>query len=142
MGKHINPTRAAGRGTPAYAAGEYLYKNGATTARRLFEVVDFGRKSTPKEEALQRALSYGWLIERDGMIDISPSARAHFDKLAGIEVVESVGQIAAVRTAPDVFTRPPLSKKYIPNPRGTRQDIPAWSVRAPEFGLKTVGGLK
>ena len=130
MGKHINPTRTVGRGTAAYAAGEYLYKNGATPARQLFEVVDFGRKSTPKEEALQRALSYGWLIDRDGKIDISPSARAHFDALAGVEVAQPVGQIAAVRQAPDVFTRPPLSKKYIPDPRGTRQDIPAWSHRA------------
>ncbi|WP_314435886.1 hypothetical protein [Massilia timonae] len=129
MGKHINPVRTAVRGTPAYAAGEYLYKNGATSPRQLFAAVDFGGKSTPPEEALQRSLAYGWLIEREGKIDISTYARGHFDKLAGIEPVQPVGQIAAVRTSPDVFTRPPLSKKYIPNPRGTRQDIPAWSVR-------------
>lgn len=130
MAKHINQTRIASRSTVAYAAGEHLYRQGTMTARQLFAAVDFSGKSTPPEEALQRAMSYGWLLERDGKIDISPSARAHFDALAGVEVVQPVGQIAAVRTPPDVFARPPLSKKYIPNPRGTRLDVPDWSVRA------------
>ncbi|WP_306393406.1 hypothetical protein [Telluria beijingensis] len=85
----------------------------------------------PKEDAIQRAMTSGWLTEQaDGRINLSQAARAHYDKLVGLEVVEYVGQIAAVRTPPDVFARPPLSKKYIPNPRGTRRDIPAWSLRA------------
>ena len=129
MAKHINQTRTASRGTAAYAAGEHLYEHGAMTTRQLFAAVDFSGKSTPPEEALQRAMTYGWLLEHNGKIDISPTAQAHFDALAGVEVVKPVGQIAAVRTPADVFTRPPLSKKYIPNSRGTRQDIPAWSVR-------------
>jgi len=139
MGKHVNPTRVAGRGTAAYAAGEYLYKNGAMPVRELFAAVDLGRKSTPKDEALQRALTYGWLIERNGKIDISPSACAHFNALAGVEVVTPVGQIAAPRQPVDVFARPPLSKKYIPNPRGTRHDVPAWSVRD-KASFKNLGG--
>lgn len=130
MGKHINPNRVASRGTAAYAAGEYLYKHGAQTAQGLFAAIDFTRKSTPPEEALQRALSYGWLLDRDGKIDISPFARAHFDKLAGVEVIRPAGQIAALRESVNVFTRPPLSKKNMPNSRGIRQDIPAWSVRS------------
>ena len=139
MGKQINPSRTASRGTPAYAAGEYLYKHGPQSTPTLFAAVDFSGKSTRPEEALQRAVSYGWLLDRDGKIDISPSARAHFDALAGIVVVPYVGQIAAAREVANVFTRPPLSKKHIPNPRGLRQDIPPWSVRS-DASFKTVAG--
>jgi len=128
MAKQISQPRLAQHNSPAYAAGEYLYKNGPKLARQLFAVVQFGGKNLPDEEALQHVLSYGWLVVRGDKIDISSHARAHFDALAGIEPVQPVGQIAAARTS-NVFASPGLSKKYIPNPRGTRQDIPEWSVR-------------
>jgi len=129
MPTHQN-IRVPKKGQAAAIAGEHLYGTGPLAARDLLAAVDFGGKSMPKEDALQRAMTSGWLMEQaDGRINLSQAARSHYDKLAGLEEVEYVGQIAAVRMPPDVFTRPPLSKKYIPNPRGTRQDIPAWSVR-------------
>jgi len=122
--------RRALRGTAADVAGAYLHKNGPQTTRTVFAIAGFARKLSERRRSLQAAIRSGWLLENAaGDIDITDFARAHYDKLAGEKPVEPVGQIAAVRTVPDVFARPPLSKKYIPNPRGTRQDIPAWSVR-------------
>lgn len=128
MGKHTNQSRIATRGSAAYAAGEYLYEHGPMLAAQLFSIVKFGGQSLPEEEGLQRALSYGWLVQRGDKIDVSSHGRAHFDALSGRAPVQPVGQIAAPRTA-NVFASPGLSKCFIPNPRGTRQDIPAWSVR-------------
>lgn len=122
-------TRTAMRGTAAYAAGAYLHKHGPMSQHALFAVIDMGHKTGHQEDTLQRAIRSGWLLEQDdGKISISSFARAHYDQLEG-EKERSVGQIAALRQPADVFARPPLSKRYIPNPRGTRQDIPAWSVR-------------
>lgn len=124
-----NSIRTAPRNGTSYAAGEYLHKNGPQTERALFAAIPFGSRCTRAEDVLQRALTSGWLsLLPDGRIGISSFARAHYDQLSG-EAELPVGQIAAVRTPADVFARPPLSKKYIPNPRGTRQDIPVWSVR-------------
>jgi len=129
MAKPITLRRAL-RGSAADLAGQHLYKHGPKTTREVFAITGIGRKLSEKRGALQTAIRSGWLLENAaGDIDISDFARAYYDELAGAQKVEPVGQLAAVRTAPDVFTRPPLSKKYIPNPRGTRQDIPAWSVR-------------
>lgn len=125
-----NTLRRALRGSVADIAGQYLHKHGPKTTREVFAITGIGRKLSEKRGALQTAIRSGWLLENAaGDIDISEFARAHYDKLAGEKPAEPVGQIAAMRTSPDVFARPPLSKKYIPNPRGTRQDIPAWSVR-------------
>jgi len=124
-----NAIRTAPRNGASYAAGHHLHKNGPLTEGELFAAIPFGSRSTPAEDVLQRALTSGWLsLRQDGKIDISSFARAHYDQLAG-EAERPVGQIAAVRTPADVFARPPLSKKHIPNPRGTRLDIPDWSVR-------------
>jgi len=123
-------TRTAMRGTAAYAAGAHLHKHGPMNQHALFAVVDMGHKTGHQEDTLQRAISSGWLVEQDDeKINISSFARAHYDQLEG-EKERPVGQIAASREPADVFARPPLSKRFIPNPRGTRQDIPAWSVRS------------
>lgn len=124
-----NGTRTAMRGTAAYAAGAYLHKHGPMNQHALFAVVDMGHKTGHQEDTLQRAIRSGWLLEQDdGKISISRFARAHYDQLEG-EKARPVGQIAALRQPADVFARPPLSKRFMPNPRGTRQDIPDWSVR-------------
>ena len=124
-----NTTGRAKRGTASYAAGEHLHKHGPMSPHALFAVVDMGHKSGHQEDTLQRGIRSGWLVQQDdGKISISNFACAHYDKLEG-EKVRPVGQIAAMREHVDVFTRPALSKKYMPNPRGLRQDIPAWSVR-------------
>lgn len=119
-------------GTAADLACQHIHKNGAATSCELFAVANFGQKPSDKTDSLKRMLVTGWLVERDdGKFDIGQIARQHYDQLAAAEgPVAPVGQIAGVRTAPDIFARPPLSKKYIPNPRGTRRDIPAWSQRA------------
>lgn len=124
-----NGTRTAMRGTAAYAAGAYLHKHGPMNQHALFALIDMGHKTSHQEDTLRRAIRSGWLLEQDdGKISISSFARAHYDKLEG-EKARPVGQIAAMRQPADVFARPPLSKRFIPDPRGTRQDIPAWSVR-------------
>ena len=126
-----NAIRTAPRNGTSYAAGRHLHKHGPLTERELFAAIPFGSRCTRAEDVLQRALTSGWLsLLPDGRIGISSFARAHYDQLSG-EAERPVGQIATVRTPTDVFARPPLSRKYMPNPRGTRQDIPAWSVRAP-----------
>jgi len=124
-----NTTGRAKRGTASYAAGEHLHKHGPMNQHELFAKVDMGHKTGHQQNTLQRAIRSGWLIEQiDGKVNISAYARAHYDQLEG-ERVRPVGQIAAMREADDVFKRPTLSKKYMPNSRGIRQDIPAWSVR-------------
>lgn len=136
--KDIRQTK---RGTIPYFAGEYLYKNGPQTPAALFAAVDFGPKVYQKEEALQCALRSGWLSEcLDGKIACSQAARDHYDAVSGKVKVKYVGQIAATREPINVFARPPLSKRYIPNPRGLRQDIPAWSIRESASFKSLAGG--
>lgn len=131
--------RTAMRGTAAYAAGAHLHKHGPMNQHALFAVVDMGHKTGHQEDTLQRAIRSGWLVEQDDQkINISRFARAHYDQLEG-EKERPVGQIAAVRRPADVFTRPPLSKRFILNPRGTRQDIPEWSLRE-KTSFKSLGG--
>ena len=134
-----NTTGRAKRGTASYAAGEYLHKHGALTPHALFAVVDMGHKAGHQEDTLQRGIRSGWLVQQDdGKISISNFARVHYDQLEG-EKVRPAGNVAALREPTSVFTRPALSKKHIPNPRGLRQDIPAWSVRE-KASFKSLGG--
>lgn len=126
-----NAIRTAPRNGTSYAAGQHLHKVGPLTERELFAAVPFGGRNVVAADVLQRALTSGWLVvSADGKIDISSFARAHYDEVAGEPAPKYVGQIAAIRQPADVFARPPLSKRFMPNPRGTRQDIPAWSVRS------------
>lgn len=127
--------RMVNRGSAAYLAAAYIFKNGPQMPDDLFAVIDFGPKKSNKQDKLDRAVCSGWLTQGPTWaVDIGDLARAHFEAEAGIgedeEKVEYIGQIAATREPANVFARPPLSKKYIPNPRGMRQDIPEWSVRS------------
>lgn len=129
MGNQIKDC-APRRGATRDLIGQYLYKNGPATEADICNQVLAGATSDQQGETIQRALRSGWFtVTADGKIDCSASTRAHYDRLAGIVKVKPVGQIAAPRTN-EVFARPPLSKKYIPNSRGSRLDIPAWSVRS------------
>lgn len=113
----------------AFVAGEQLYKYGPVSERDLFPVLSKVR-SRDKYEAVQRAVHGGWLtVIEGGLVDCSAAARAHYDELAGKVKPAPIGKIAEPRQAFNAYERPPLSKKYIPNPRGTRADVPAWSVR-------------
>ena len=135
--------RIARAGTFADQAGEYLYKNGPTVERELFEILSMVLRLRDPEESLQAAIRNRWLsVGGDGLIDCSAAARAHYDALAGKVESKPLGQIAAPRQAENAFACPTLSKKHMPNSRGTRQDIPAWSVRPAGFGFKSIGGGK
>jgi len=119
MTEHSN-YRQPTRGTAAFAAGEHLYKHGPMKEQDLEAALDAIGQAKLKGDALQRALRTGWLtVQQDGRIAVSLFARISYDRLAGIVHIKHVGQIAAARHS-DVFTRPPLSKKYIPNSRGLR----------------------
>jgi len=119
-------------GTAADLAGQHIHKHGPATASELFIVANFGPKPSEKALGLRRATATGWLVElEDGKFGIGAIARKHYDEMDAAEKGSGpVGQIAAARTPTDVFARPALSKKYIPNPRGSRLDIPDWSIRA------------
>jgi len=138
MTEHSN-YRQPTRGTAAFAAGEHLYKHGPMKEQDLEAALDATGEAKLKGDALQRALRTGWLtVQQDGRIAVSLSARVFYDRLAGIVHIKYVGQPAAPRHS-DVFARPALSKKYIPNRRGSRVDIPAWSVRE-KTSFKSLGG--
>jgi len=64
----------------------------------------------------------------------------HYAQLQVSVEKEPPGKVAAPRQAINAFERPTLSKKHIPNSRGTRLDIPEWAVRPAGFGFKSVGG--
>jgi hypothetical protein len=139
MGNQYN-VRIARAGTFQDTAGVYLYRNGPTPEKDLFAALAVTLAPHLQAEVLARAIRAGWLaITADGNLDCSKAARAHYQEVFGEKVIEPVGQIAAPRRAPTVYERPPLSKKYIPNSRGSRQDVPDWSVRPTGFGFKSVG---
>lgn len=140
--KGPNIGRLVNRGSAAYQAAEYIFKNGPQLPDRLFAAIDFGPNMSSKQEKLDRAVNSGWLIQgADCQVKCGEVARAHFKAEAGIEEeVKPLGQIAALREPVNVFARPPLSKKYIPNPRGMRQDVPEWSVRAGASFKSLAGG--
>lgn len=130
--------RTPNQGTVALLAGEYLYKNGPAQEHDLL-LAGNTQRASEQRAAIQHAASNGWLIVVDGgRFDCSAAARAYFDRLAGKAPAQKpMGKIAESRQMISAYDRPPLSKKHIPNPRGTRQDVPAWSVRAtPSFHTK------
>lgn len=97
-------------------------------------------RANGRDELIQRCLRSGWLLlVLGGKVDCSEFARAHYDQVAGVVKVEYVGQVAVARVA-TAYVQPPLSKKYLINSRGLRQDVPAWSVRPAGFGFKNIGG--
>lgn len=140
----INIGNLAARRAAQYLAAEYIFKHGPQTPSELFVIANFGLKNHVRNTRLGRALDSGWLVETlEGKVDIGAAARKHFEQEAGEGAEQGdkpIGQIAAARHQPNVFARPPLSKKYIPNPRGTRQDIPEWSVRSGASFKSLAGG--
>jgi hypothetical protein len=112
-----------------YLAGEYLYKNGPCTDTELFLAVKFGKSQNERAAALQSAIRGGWLMETQrGKIACSQTATDYYDGYSEKPEEEYVGQIAPAPQR-NVFASSGLSKKYRINSRGTRLDIPDWSVR-------------
>jgi len=140
MGIETRKLRVASRDTFPHTAGQYLYKHGPMIERRLFEMMGDTVRADGRDKLIHRCLRDGWFkVSDDGRLDCSEFARAHYDKLAGIAPVEYIGQIAAPREA-NAYDRPPLRKAYMLNSRGSRSDIPAWSVRPAGFGFKNIAG--
>jgi hypothetical protein len=113
-----------------HVLGEFIYKNGPQTEIALRVNADLGGKSSDRTSAVQNSIRSGWLtIQADGRIGCSATAREHYDSLHGIKAHKPLGQLATLRERGNVYERPPLSKRHIPNSRGLRDDVPAWSVR-------------
>lgn len=122
----------------AYKAIMQIIASGPRTAEQLFAEVDFGAHSTQKPK-LRQAIQAGWIIEKpDQMLDASQAVRQHFADVAPKE--QYIGQITPAQYRPNIFASSGLSKKNIPNSRGTRTDIPEWSQRPEGFGFKSIAG--
>lgn len=129
MGRRSQNPRVPSKHTFPHSAGAYLYRHGPQTEDALFRAMGDSVRKDGRGELIQRCLSSGWFaLAQNDLINCSEFARAHYDKLEGLVKVEYVGQIAVSR-APTAYTQPPLSRKYMLNSRGIRQDIPAWSIR-------------
>jgi hypothetical protein len=111
----------------AHRAAKHLHKTGTLSRADLFAQVHFGNTRSNREQMLDSAIANGWLIESQAGVAISPTLRAHFDSLEA-PAPNFQGQVATSR-ASSAYDRPPLSRKYIPNARGTRDDVLAFSVR-------------
>ncbi len=129
MGNRSQNPRVPSKDTFPYTAGFYMYRHGAQAEAALFQALGDSVRPHGRADLIQRCLSSGWFaLGENDTIACSEFARAHYDKLEGLVKVQYVGQIAVSR-APTAYTQPPLSSKYIPNSRGIRRDIPAWSIR-------------
>jgi hypothetical protein len=121
-------------------AGDYLYKYGPCSEAELFLAVKFGKSQHERAVALQSAIRSGWLIETErGKIACSQAATDYYDEQSDKPEERYVGQIAPAPTR-NVFASPGLSKKYLTNSRGSRQDVPVWSQRADGFSVKSIAG--
>lgn len=140
MGRRSQQPRIASKHTFPYTAGQYMYRHGPQAEDALFKAMGDSVRKEGRGELIQRCLSSGWFtLAQNDLINCSEFARAHYDKLEGLVKPQYVGQIAVSRAA-TAYTQPPLSRKYIPNSRGIRQDVPEWSRRPAGFGFKSIGG--
>jgi hypothetical protein len=121
-----------------YSAAVHIKQVGPLTADHLFLAVDFGTGSDARKK-LSYAFEINWLRQTpDGKIELTESSTQHFAPTK--QKVPYVGQKAAPAYRGNVFAGEGLSKKHIPNSRGTRSDIPAWSQRPEGFGFKSISG--
>jgi hypothetical protein len=125
------------KGCAIYKAAELINSSGPRQMHELFASIDFGpqHKRTYK---LDHAFDIDWLrATADGLVDITEKTRQHFADQEPKE--EYIGQITPARYRGD-WRVSTLNPKHIPNSRGMRQDVPAWSVRPDGFSLKGVAG--
>jgi hypothetical protein len=130
------------KGTAARLAAEHLLKTGPATEAELCAAVDLGCAPYKRAEKLQRAVSTGVLTHGpDGKLDCAPPLRAWFENQERAqEDSKPIGEITPAQYRPSVFASQGISKKNIPNRRGTRLDIPDWSQRPEGFGFKNIAG--
>jgi len=118
-----------------YSAALHIKKVGPLSMDELFAVVDFGSGSAPKSR-LNYAFEIDWLRQaQDGKIELTERSKQHFAPKT--MTAPYVGEKAPTAYRGNVFATSGLSKKYLPNSRGTRDDVPPWSVREkPSFHTK------
>jgi hypothetical protein len=120
-----------------YKAATLINKAGPHQLVELFASIDFG-PTKKRQEKLNHAIDTDWLCSApDGRIDITEKARAHFADLEPSD--KPIGQITPARYRGD-WRASTLDKKHIPNRRGPRADVPAWSVKPDGYSIKSVGG--
>jgi hypothetical protein len=121
-----------------YTAALIIDKRGAMPRDELFARMDFGPAVT-REKKLQQAFDTDWLREtQTGFISLTDYSKRHLELDKPKE--EYVGQVTPTTYRPNVFASPGLSKRYIPNRRGPRDDVPAWSVKPDGCSVKSAGG--
>ena len=110
-----------------YKAAALINRSGPLLLAELFAAVDFGPKHT-RQRKLDHAFDIGWLSKTEyGAIDVTEKSKQHF--AAQQPKDQYIGQITPAAHRPSVFASSGLSKRFIPSSRGTRSDIPTWSVR-------------
>lgn len=130
----VTPSRSAA----IYTAARILNDRGPMLREQLFAAMDFGPEAT-RERKLREAFDTNWLRETQwGYIALTEYSQRYFESQAPKE--EYVGQITPTTYRANVFASPGLSKRYIPNRRGTRDDVPAWSVKPDGHSIKSIGG--
>lgn len=118
-----------------YSAAAHIKQVGPLSVDELFAVIDFGSGSAPKSR-LNYAFEINWLCQtQDGKIELTECSKQHFAPKT--PSVPYVGQKAPAAYRGNIYATDGLSAKYRLNSRGTRDDIPAWSVREkPSFHTK------
>lgn len=117
-------------GSAAYDAAILIHHGGPLHRSALFALVDFGATHN-RNNTLDAAIDAGWLTETLNGVALTIRAE-HFLGDAGIakKAEPYVGQVAGPRTPlVSVWDVKPISKQHIPNRHGTRDDVPAFSVR-------------
>jgi len=124
----IISTAFPSRSGAAYKACELIIARGPQTIEQLFVAVDFGAHSTQKPK-IRAAIQANWLYETPaGTIDVTESVRQHFAEMAPKRKQVLTGKVVEPQYRGD-WRKGTLSQKHIPNRRGPRADVPAWSVR-------------
>lgn len=124
----ITTLHARGAG---FLAAQYLYQSSLTeiSVISLYDQISFGTKPHRRAERLEECINQGWLARTHvGWVRLGDAGAAFF-RTADIPAKrEPLGQVATSR-ASSAYDRPALSRKYLTNSRGTRDDVPEFSVR-------------
>ena len=117
----------------SYKAAVLIRDVGPLSRATLFAQVHFSHNPSHCTRALDLAIDSGWLDDVRGEIILGITAQQHFKELDRA-AAPYVGQVAGPRDTTSVYDRPALSKRFIPNSRGTRADVPEYSLReAPRY---------
>lgn len=133
--------RALRAGSAARVAAELICRVGPMHRAALFSQIDFGATSTNRNVALDAAIENGLLHETLDGIVVTAAARAIIEREhPELAPAKYIGQVAAPRTPRDASSIPPLSRRFIPNSKGLRADVPQFSVRSDARYRSLAGG--